>query len=749
MNETIQPMKNKIGARLQVALCFVLLLAPLLIGAAWGVHLDDDVYVTFRHARDLATGGEQTALKSPLYVLVLALLARLGIPLPPVGLVLSALGWGTTAIAVYCAGRAIGKPVAATVAAALVVFNPLVVSTLGSEISWVTALAWTAIASSARKRWRVQTIALALMLCLHLDLCTLALAILLVVVQWVERRRFPWRLCLVLAIIGLAWALAAARQIALPVFQFNLNLAEWGHIARQLLDESEFYCLFLPLFLCGGLTLLAAPRKTSWLGLMWAAVSVLNGGPAATAMLATAGLFLAGLGIDWIIEWIAAHHLVRLDRFALAASVALVAGAALGAAPASSLWQRYRLRPVIYQSLERQAGEWLRVHGEAAAVVLGSERAGYLADRSTLAWDGTRADPAELASLLESLAEHPPDYVVSFNSLAWDRLMQTGWFQDGYVPLQQFESPYDAASPVTVWGRRFRAFDWAELGALPLSARLPDEIFWVGYKYQPGRIQPGDTVRVTLFTQLTLPLSSRGSFQPVVRIVSPHDGAHWAQQGGATSRSVLTDSLRAGQVLAEEFVLTPPDDIPVGAYRLEASVAAHRTGIFLPVYLDGDTVPFESVVLGYVVAPWQGQLDAMTPLDANFGDQITLRGFETVDSALPGVEFEVKLYWEARRPPEDDYFVFVHLLDAGGQPIAQHDGPPVDGRYPSRAWLPGDVVPDVHRIALNPDIPAGTYRLQVGMYRWPSLERLPVWDGQGTEQPDRVIVLQTVQVQAP
>jgi hypothetical protein len=38
------------------------------------------------------------------------------------------------------------------------------------------------------------------------------------------------------------------------------------------------------------------------------------------------------------------------------------------------------------------------------------------------------------------------------------------------------------------------------------------------------------------------------------------------------------------------------------------------------------------------------------------------------------------------------------------------------------------------------------YRLQVGMYRWPSLERLPVWDSGGIEQVDRVIVLQSIEV---
>ena len=125
------------------------------------------------------------------------------------------------------------------------------------------------------------------------------------------------------------------------------------------------------------------------------------------------------------------HSFSRLDRFALTVNIVLVAGALLGVAQASSLYQRYRFRPVVHQALERQAGEWLRVHSEPTAVILGSERIGYLADRSAFVWDGEQGDQAELALLPESLSENPPDYCVSFKSLAWDRLMRTGWFQDG------------------------------------------------------------------------------------------------------------------------------------------------------------------------------------------------------------------------------------------------------------------------------------------------------------------------------
>jgi hypothetical protein len=199
-------------------------------------------------------------------------------------------------------------------------------------------------------------------------------------------------------------------------------------------------------------------------------------------------------------------------------------------------------------------------------------------------------------------------------------------------------------------------------------------------------------------------------------------------------------------VIAEQYVLTTSTDISVGAYQVNVSVATPDSSRLLPMYRRDDTAALDRITLGYVVVPWQGSLETAKPVSASFGDQVSLLSFESPDSLPPGAEFDVVLYWEALRPPEDDYVVFVHLLAADGQPVASHDGPPLDGRYPTTAWLPGDVVPHVVHMALDPQTPVGTYHLQVGMYQWPGMERLPVWDSEGVEQTDRVVVLQQIEV---
>ena len=85
--------------------------------------------------------------------------------------------------------------------------------------------------------------------------------------------------------------------------------------------------------------------------------------------------------------------------------------------------------------------------------------------------------------------------------------------------------------------------------------------------------------------------------------------------------------------------------------------------------------------------------------------------------------------------------MFIHLMDADGQLVANYN----EMRL-TRLWPPGEVTPDVHHIVPDPPIPAGTYRLLMGMYHWPSIERLPVWDRQGVPLADNLVVLQSIEV---
>jgi hypothetical protein len=130
----------------------------------------------------------------------------------------------------------------------------------------------------------------------------------------------------------------------------------------------------------------------------------------------------------------------------------------------------------------------------------------------------------------------------------------------------------------------------------------------------------------------------------------------------------------------------------------------------------------------------------------NLGQNIRLIGHKVNSTVEAGETLRPRLYWQAQAPMDQDYIVFVHLLDEGGNLRAQQDCQPQRGDYPTSLWRLGEVIWDGHEIPLPADLPAGTYRLVAGMYLLESMERLPVLDETGRRLPDDVIPLGEIQV---
>ena len=110
----------------------------------------------------------------------------------------------------------------------------------------------------------------------------------------------------------------------------------------------------------------------------------------------------------------------------------------------------------------------------------------------------------------------------------------------------------------------------------------------------------------------------------------------------------------------------------------------------------------------------------------SFANQVELLGY---DLALQDGTLAVSLHWRCVRSPDADYAVFVHLLDARGETVVQHDGWPQGGAYPISICDEGEGLLDEHPLLLPAGLPPGDYRLRVGLYRPESGERLPVADG--------------------
>jgi hypothetical protein len=119
------------------------------------------------------------------------------------------------------------------------------------------------------------------------------------------------------------------------------------------------------------------------------------------------------------------------------------------------------------------------------------------------------------------------------------------------------------------------------------------------------------------------------------------------------------------------------------------------------------------------------------------------------DAVQAGRSLTVDLFWRAGCAVKGDYTVFVHLLgpynpETGGPVWAQDDAYPLQGGHPTTRWAPGEIVADRHRIEVPPEMPAGSYPIEVGLYDASSGERVVV-DG----SPENRILLDGINVTAP
>lgn len=111
-----------------------------------------------------------------------------------------------------------------------------------------------------------------------------------------------------------------------------------------------------------------------------------------------------------------------------------------------------------------------------------------------------------------------------------------------------------------------------------------------------------------------------------------------------------------------------------------------------------------------------------------FGEAIKLVGYTSQVDQGSG-QVQTTLYWRSIKSPPGDYTIFVHLLDRQGNRISQHDRRPMDGRFPTNLWRPGDLVHTDHLLQANDTCRDGSCYLAVGFYDWESGGRLPVTEG--------------------
>ena len=107
-----------------------------------------------------------------------------------------------------------------------------------------------------------------------------------------------------------------------------------------------------------------------------------------------------------------------------------------------------------------------------------------------------------------------------------------------------------------------------------------------------------------------------------------------------------------------------------------------------------------------------------------------LLGYRGGNLALTAGEVsQLQLIWQALEKPTRRYKVFLQLLDARDQVIAQRDSEPVGDGRPTDTWQPGEVISDNHGVLIPPGTPPGTIGASWACTTRETGERLRLPDG--------------------
>jgi hypothetical protein len=108
-----------------------------------------------------------------------------------------------------------------------------------------------------------------------------------------------------------------------------------------------------------------------------------------------------------------------------------------------------------------------------------------------------------------------------------------------------------------------------------------------------------------------------------------------------------------------------------------------------------------------------------------FGSAIELVGWY-LEEGLHNQVLRVSFLWRANASPQEDYVVFVHLVNDRGQIVAQRDAKPQDGYRATSTWTKGQQIEDHYGLLIPENIPAGEYSLLIGLYDEATGARLEV-----------------------
>lgn len=271
----------------------------------------------------------------------------------------------------------------------------------------------------------------------------------------------------------------------------------------------------------------------------------------------------------------------------------------------------------------------------------------------------------------------------------------------------------------------------------PLRAQFDSRIVLLGYDL-PRTAAPGGTVTLTLYWQRIGQVST--DYDLALELAGPDADTLWQNTEPPLFGEYPTSQWDTGRTIADSHTITIPQAV-VDHVQLRMSLLDPETHAPVPV-ISGwlsewqSQIPLPEIqILDVPLAPGRNDLPV------NFENKFLLLDYEVRNVQVrQGQALQLGLTWQDLTSVDEDYTVFVHLLDANERMWGQQDTQPVYGTHPTSQWKEGEIIEDAHTLWTDEASPLGLYRIEVGLYLLRTMERLQVLDASGKARGDRVLL---------
>ncbi|MCL4458385.1 MAG: glycosyltransferase family 39 protein [Chloroflexi bacterium] len=267
--------------------------------------------------------------------------------------------------------------------------------------------------------------------------------------------------------------------------------------------------------------------------------------------------------------------------------------------------------------------------------------------------------------------------------------------------------------------------------------KFANQIALHGYSLDRRQVQPGQMIKLTLYWEALADINK--DYMIFIHLLNRKQEKAGGVDGPPASNRYPTNVWRKGDFIRDVREITIPLDTLPGQYWFVLGCYTFPDLTRLRT-VSGSDYP-DRAVLGWIKVPLPAEIASPNyKTEANFDNKITLLGYYLGRKAFrAGEMLSLTLYWQARTTITDNYTVFVHLLDERERVVAQVDAEPREGLYPTSIWEKGEIINDEYSLFIDPATPPGKYTLEIGLYLYPTLQRLSIRDDQGNHRGDRLL----------